>query len=305
MKRIIRYFYYLAALFFFKVIQLLPYRSAVALGGWLGSVAYTALSDARNITERNLARAFPEKSDEEIRRIARRVFINQGKNAFELFSFPKLSKEKILELVKIDNVADLRGPIEAGKGIIMPSAHCGNWEILGASFASLGLPVNVVARRIYIDQLNKMLVGFRESKGEKVILRSGRDAARMMLKALKNREIIALLIDQDTSVPGVFVDFFSRPAWTPSGMAVLAHRTDASVVLALGVRMPDDTHRAVVKPVEIKRTGDMEKDILETTRQITGMIEDHIRRYPDQWVWMHDRWKTRPETEIQNPKPKI
>ena len=300
MKRIIRYFYYLGALFFFKIIQLLPYKSAVAFGGWLGSLAYVVLSDARNTTEKNLARAFPEKKDEEIRRIAKRVFINQGKNAFELFSFPKLTKENILKLVKIENEADLRRPIESGKGIIMPSAHCGNWEIMGASFAALGLPVNVVARRIYIDQLNKMLVGFRESKGEKVILRSGRDAARMMLRALKNREIIALLIDQDTDVPGVFVDFFSKLAWTPSGMAVLAHRTDSSVVLALDVRMSDDTHRALIRPIEIKRTGDMDKDILETTRSITKMIEEHIRQYPEQWVWMHERWKTRPEKEIQN-----
>jgi KDO2-lipid IV(A) lauroyltransferase len=122
----------------------------------------------------------------------------------------------------------------------------------------------------------------------------------MMLKALKNREIIALLIDQDTAVPGVFVDFFSKEAWTPSGMAVLAHRTDASVVLALDVRMPDDTHRAIIKPIEIKRTGDMDKDILETTRAVTKMIETHIRQYPEQWVWMHERWKTRPEKEIQN-----
>jgi KDO2-lipid IV(A) lauroyltransferase len=116
------------------------------------------LSDAKNITEKNLARAFPDKTDEEIRRIARLVFINQGKNAFELFSFPKLTKAKILGLVKIENEAELRRPIESGKGIIMPSAHCGNWEIMGASFASLGLPVNVVARRIYIDQLNNRKV---------------------------------------------------------------------------------------------------------------------------------------------------
>ena len=300
MKRIIRYFYYLAALFFFKFIQLLPYKSAVALGGWLGSVAYIVLSEARNITEKNLAGAFPEKKDEEIRRIARLVFVNQGKNAFELFSFPKLTKEKIRELVTIDNEAELIRPIESGKGIIMPSAHCGNWEIMGASLAALGLPLNVIARRIYIEQLNKMLVGFREMVGMKVILRSGKDAARMMLKALKNREIIALLIDQDTSVPGVFVDFFSKQAWTPSGMAVLALRTDAAVVLALDVRMKDDTHRALIRPIEIKRTGDMDKDIFETTRQITRLIEDHIRNFPEQWVWMHERWKTRPGTEIQN-----
>jgi len=306
MKRIIRYFYYLAALSFSKIVGIIPYKSAVWLGGRIGYLAYYVAREARRVTEKNLEVAFPEKNPDEIRTIARQVFVNQGKNTFELFSFPKLSKERILKIVKIENESELRKPIDSGAGIIMPSAHCGNWEIMGASFAALGLPVNVVARKIYIDGLNSMLVGFRESKGMKVVLRSEKNAAKLMLKALRNREIIALLIDQDTAVPGVFVDFFSKKAWTPSAVASLALRTGASIVLALDVRMPDDTHKAIIKPVELRRSGDTEKDIAENTQAITAQIEEHIRRYPEQWVWMHERWKTRPDDKnIQGSKFKI
>ena len=102
-----------------------------------------------------------------------------------------------------------------------------------------------------------------------------------------------MLIDQDTQVPGVFVNFFSRQAWTPSGLASIALKTDAQVVLALDTRLPDDSHKAIITgPIELVRTGDHEKDVLENTGMITKLIEEHIRAYPGQWVWMHERWKT-------------
>jgi KDO2-lipid IV(A) lauroyltransferase len=116
-----------------------------------------------------------------------------------------------------------------------------------------------------------------------------------MLRSLRHNEAIGMLIDQDTDVPGVFVDFFGRPAWTPSGLAALALRTNAAVVLALDCRLPDDHHEVVVKgPIELIRTGNKDNDILENTRRISLMIEEHIRAYPDQWVWFHERWKTQP-----------
>ena len=102
-----------------------------------------------------------------------------------------------------------------------------------------------------------------------------------------------MLIDQDTDVPGVFVDFFSRPAWTPSGLAVLALKTGASVVLALDVRLENDKHTPILAgPIEMKRTDNLDRDVLDNTQAITELIEEHIRKYPSQWVWMHERWKT-------------
>jgi KDO2-lipid IV(A) lauroyltransferase len=296
-KKIVRQFYYWITLLFLKLVQILPCSFSVRLGGVLGGIAYRCVSKARRITESNLGSSFPAMSEQERRRVARQVFVNQGKNAFELFSFPKLSGEDIGRLAPIENIEGMRRALERGKGVLIGSAHCGNWELMGASLAAAGFPINVIARRIYIDGLNDLLVGLREQKGYHVILRSARDSARQMLRSLRHNEAIGMLIDQDTAVPGVFVDFFGRPAWTPSGLATLALRTGASVVLALDVRLPGDRHKVVIKgPYNLPSTGDEGKDVAAITQLITKDTETHIRTYPDQWVWMHERWKTRPET---------
>ncbi|MCB4792487.1 MAG: lysophospholipid acyltransferase family protein [Elusimicrobia bacterium] len=293
-KKIARQIYYLLALLFSKIILFFPYKIAVKFGGLLGLLAYYLIKDARDITFNNLRLCLSEKTGEEIKRISKEVFINQGKNLFELFLFPKITKEQLLELASIKNKDAMAQALSFKKGVFIASAHCGNWEIMGSSLAQSGFPINVIAKHIYIEGLNNMLVNFRKSKGMNVILRSDRSSAKEMLRGLRNNEAIAMLIDQDTEVNGVFVDFFSRPAWTPSGLAALALRTGASVVLALDVRMPDDRHECLLTgPLELIKTDNMEKDVLENTQMITKLIEDHIRKYPSQWVWMHKRWKTR------------
>lgn len=293
MKRYIRYLYYCAAALFARIVQLMPLRLAVSCGGALGFLAYYIVADARRDVLDGLAASFPEWDGARLRRTAREVFINQGKNAFELFSFPRLSKDDILRLAPIENRPAFDAALSGGKGVLIAGAHCGNWEFMGASLAQAGYPINVIARRIYIEQLNDMLVGYRTSKGEKVILRSDAASAREMLRSLRHNESIGMLIDQDTDVPGVFVDFFGRKAWTPSGLATLALRTGAAVILALDVRMPDDTHRVQLSgPITLVSTGNTASDVWENTQRITAMIEAHIRRYPGQWVWMHRRWKT-------------
>lgn len=272
---------------------MMPLRLAVTCGGLLGFVAYYCVAQARRDVLNGLAASFPDWSDVTRRRIGREVFVNQGKNAFELFSFPRLSKDDILRLAPIENRPAFDAALARAKGVLIAGAHCGNWEFMGASLAQAGYPINVIARRIYIEQLNDMLVGYRTSKGEKVILRSDASSAREMLRSLRHNESIGMLIDQDTDVPGVFVDFFGRKAWTPSGLATLALRTGAAVILALDVRMPDDTHRVQLSgPIELTKTGNMDTDVLSNTQRISDMIEQHIRRYPAQWVWMHRRWKT-------------
>jgi KDO2-lipid IV(A) lauroyltransferase len=293
-KKIIRQLYYAVALLFSKIVLLMPYETAVRCGGALGLLAYHVVSDARRITEQNLAAAFPGKTAAEIKGTAKQVFINQGKNLFELFSFPKIDGEKLSGLVSIDNIGAFSEGFSAGKGFLIASAHCGNWEIMAAAIARAGVPLNVIAKRIYIEGLNRLLVGMRNLKGVKVILRSGSGAARDMLRALRNKEALGLLIDQDTDVPGVFIEFFGRKAWTPSGLATLAFRTGAAVVLALDARMPDDTHEVFITgPIQMRKSGlGPEQDLVFNTQVITSLIEDHIRKYPAQWVWMHKRWKT-------------
>ena len=293
MKTTLRYLYYIFALVFSKAILLLPYKLAVKIGSLIGILGFHFASKARKITIKNLEQAFSNKSKEEIRKIAKLVFENQGKNLFELFSFPKLNKEKINSLVEIENLDGFKKALSYGNGVLLASAHCGNWEIMGAALALNGMPINVIAKKIYIPQLNSMLVGFRKSKGVNVILRSEINTARQMLRALRNNESIAMLIDQDTAVPGVFVNFFNRLAYTPSGLVTIAIKTNASILLALDERLENDRHKIILSPIELKLTDNFDADVLYNTAYITQLIENHITRLPSQWVWMHERWKTK------------
>jgi Kdo2-lipid IVA lauroyltransferase/acyltransferase len=285
-------------MFFFYSVRVVPFKFAVTLGGFLGGIGYHLAGKARTITEDNLRRSFPEKSDEEIRDIAKKVFINQGKNAFEVFNYPQFSGEDLDGLVSVENEEGYAKACAAGKGVLMASGHCASWELLGAALSARGFIINVIAKRIYIEALNTMLLELRNSKGLKIIFRSDSDSARKMIKALRAKETLALLIDQDTEVPGIFVDFFGRPSWTPSAVAVLALKTGAPVIVALDIRLSDDKHKVVITgPIETIRTGDYDKDVIENTKAVTKIIEDHIRKYPDQWVWMHERWKTKQAKE--------
>ena len=293
MKAILRKFYYIVVLLFSKAVLVLPFKLSIKIGSLIGSVAFYFAVEARKITIQNLEQAFVDKSKKEIRQIAKLVFENQGKNLFELFSFPKLTKEKINSLVTIENLDAFKKALACGNGVLLASAHCGNWEIMGAALSLNGMPINVIAKKIYIPQLNSMLIGFRQSKGENVILRSANNAARQMLRALRNNESIAMLIDQDTTVPGVFVDFFNKLAYTPSGLATLALKTNAAVLLAIDERLSGDKHKVILEPIEIKRSGNFDTDVLSNTAHITKLIETHIARLPEQWVWMHERWKTK------------
>ncbi|MDR1942334.1 MAG: lysophospholipid acyltransferase family protein [Endomicrobium sp.] len=294
-KKIRRKIYYFAAFLTAKAVLFIPYRFSVsALGSFFGMLAYYFSVSASIRARRNLKRCFPEKSKSEIRAIAKRVFINQGKNFFELANFPKMDSSFIKSISGIENVHLIKEAVKKGKGILFVSAHTGNWEITAAAVADLGIPLNVVAKKIYINELNDMLVDYRNSKNVNVILKDAPDTAKKLLRALKKGEIIAMLIDQDTKVPGVFVNFFGRNTWTPSGLAVMALRTGAEVLIGVDARVSDLVHKTIVRgPITVEPSGDFDKDVINLTQKASLELEDHIRQYPDQWVWFHERWKTK------------
>lgn len=293
-KKIRRKFYYYAAFVASKAVLVIPYGFAVkVLGSFFGKIAYYCAVSAAKKAKKNLKDCFPEKTDAEIKAITKKIFINQGKNFFELANFPRIDSSFLKGISSIENRHLIKEGIKKGKGILFVSAHTGNWEITAAAVADLGVPVNVVAKKIYIKELNDMLVGYRTNKNVKVILRDAPDTARKLLRALKKGEIIAMLIDQDTSVPGVFVDFFGRPAWTPSGLAVMALRTGAQVLIGIDQRLEGLGHKTVVSgPLTAEPSGDFDKDVVNLTQKASKVLEEHIRKYPEQWVWFHERWKT-------------
>ena len=295
MKKYIRKCYFYAAWLFSKLVLILPYKFTVGfLSNFLGGLAYYVVGDARNKARKHLTMCFPEKSQEEITKIIKTIFKYEAKNFFELLNFPKMSSEffdsiAIMEQEQKDLFNKL---LERKKGILALSGHIGNWEMLAAGVAK-HYPLNVIARKIYIEELNNMLVHYRNIKQVKVILRSELSSARKMLKALRNNEIIAMLIDQDTSVQSVFVDFFGRPASTPLGLASIALKVGSPVVLAVDKRLPNGKHKFVISDeiVPPESTGDFDTDVKNFTAKLTKKLEDFIRENPEQWVWFHERWK--------------
>ncbi|MDD2523986.1 MAG: lysophospholipid acyltransferase family protein [Endomicrobiia bacterium] len=298
MKKYIRKCYFYGAYIFSKLVLVLPYKFSVGkLADALGAVAYYIVKDAREKARKHLTLCFPDKTSKEIEQIIKTIFKYQAKNFFELLNFPRINKDFFDSIASMSqrDIEIYKKALSKNKGLLIASAHCGNWEILASGVAAKNFSVNVIAKRIYIEELNQMLVSYRESKNVNVILRSERDTARKMLKALKNNEIIAMLIDQDTSVQSVFVDFFGMPASTPSGLATIALKMGTPVIMTVSKRLPNGTHTFVVSD-EIepdKTTGVFEQDVINFTGKVTKYIEKYIKENPEQWVWFHERWKTK------------
>jgi KDO2-lipid IV(A) lauroyltransferase len=260
----------------------------------LSLLAYHLLPRRRLITIHNLQRAFPEKGLSEIRGIAKGVYRNFGIVAAEFFDMPLLTKENIGDYVDVEGLENCQKALEKNKGLLMFSAHFGNWELQAIAFSLLIQPVVVIYRPLDNPILENIVTWVRSSTGNIAIDKS--HAMRQMLRHLKNRGILGLLIDQNWSwQEGCFVDFFGRPACTTNGLALLALHTEAPVIPAFMARMPDGKYRFFIgEEVEITRTGDRELDIVTNTQRFTRIIEDMVRRYPDQWFWVHQRWKTHP-----------
>jgi Kdo2-lipid IVA lauroyltransferase/acyltransferase len=275
-----------------RIFQILPLSLGIWMGGVLGSVAYYVLPRERNRALAHLEIAFcSEMNLPERRRVARRSFQNLGKNAVELVNFPRLKKE-LDRRITVEGREFLEEGLARGRGLIWITGHLGNWELMACYMAHKGYPFRVVAREIYESRLNRLLLGFRNDAAVKVILRDSPSAGREMLKALKDGEVIGMLIDQDTQVKGVMADFFGRKANTPAGPAILARRRAVPVLAGFIHRVSDGRHRIVIHPpIEIAETSDAERDIVTNTERFNKMIERHIREDPEGWVWMHRRWR--------------
>jgi KDO2-lipid IV(A) lauroyltransferase len=260
----------------------------------LADLLFWLPSSDKNRAIENLNIAFgDEKSPEEILNICRRCFENLGKGLMEVIQFPMLNSGNLGGLVTFEGRQNLDEALKRGRGVIILTAHFGNWELLGASLALSGYSTSFIVRPVRDPRLEEMVTRSRESMGIKCIPRGA--SIKNALKCLKNNELLGILSDIDTKVDGVFVDFFGRQAYTPRGPVSIALRTGAAVVPAFIVRQKDNTHRIFVeKEIELKITGHQEEDIKTNTAEFTRIIESYIQQYPEQWIWIHDRWKTRP-----------
>jgi KDO2-lipid IV(A) lauroyltransferase len=260
----------------------------------LSLLAYHLLPRRRLITIHNLKRAYPEKDLSEIKTIARGVYRNFGIVAAEFFDMPFLTKEKISRYIDVKGLENCRKALEKNKGLLMFSAHFGNWELQAIVTSLLLKPAVVIYRPLDNPILENIVTWVRSSTGNIAI--NKKRAMRQMLRHMKNGGILGLLIDQNWSWrEGCFVNFFDRPACTTNGLAHLALHTGAPVIPAFMARMPGGKYRFLIgEEVELIRTDNRESDVLENTQKFTAIIEDMVRRYPDQWFWVHQRWKTHP-----------
>ncbi len=297
-----RFFLYVLLECACALVLLLPFKCAVRLGALAGILAYRSLKKYRERTRAHVRdilcdtgqrRGAPDRDADDI---ARGVFINLGMTAAECLGTRKLRQGDIARLVKERDLFSLRAAYKAGKGVIVIGSHFGNWELSAIYGAQvLRYPVSVVARRIYYEPYNRVLVRIRESKGVKTLYRDDPAIMRACMGVLKRGEVLGIVPDQDVdSVDGIFVNFFGRKTYTPTGPAVLSLLSGAPLVPVFIVREQGRLFMVSDRPITTSRHRERRQAIAECTQQWSEVVERYIRHYPDLWVWMHQRWKTKP-----------
>jgi len=292
LKRTLRYGLLRTAL---ALVGLLPLGWAQALGRALGSAAFHLAPGERKKALASLSIAFPEMTDAARLDLARRCFRHLGTAALEVAVAPRLSQGQFDRLVDCsgDALAAMDRAHTAGKGAVCVAAHLGNWELQAWGVARHGLPLHAVGKENVDPRLTRLVDRFRAAGGVRNIWRGQPGAAVSLLRTLRKGELLAMLIDQDTNVQNVFVPFFGRLAATPRAAADLVLRTGAAALVCLVHKREDGTYRPSSEELEVPRTGDPERDAVELTARFTARIEAAIRAHPEQWVWMHQRWKTK------------
>lgn len=288
-KRLRRVFTYVAVKGLVGIAEMLPRRIGRAVFGNLGALAYMVFRRSRKVALVNLrliyGRTVPDK---EIRRLARRAFVNLGRFAYDVTRLRKVTPHGLRRMVKVTGLDHLDRALARGKGVIALTGHVGNWELLGAYLSLMGYPVSVIATKLKDARLDNLVVGIRRDAGLSVLERSG--GAKKALRCLKRGEILGVLIDQDTSVDSVVVDFLGKPTKTAVGPVKLASRTGAAIVPMAMLATEDGGYRIDVRePVELNGDkGSLEADV----ERCSKAVEAFVRAEPSQWVWMHKRWKS-------------
>src|ERR1700681_2524724 len=287
---------YAAAWPFIKILAVMPRSLSRAFAIGLAQVFYLLHFRLRQVGMRNLEMVFPEKRVAERRRILRGVFTSLGRQLSELCQFPKYTPENVDQVVVYDGLQNYERAYDQGKGVLFLTAHFGGWELSAFAHSLHGHWLHIVMRPMDNEYLDRLLQRYRTLYGNKTVAKD--DFVRGLLGAMKAGETVGILMDTNMTPPqGIFVDFFGIPACTASGLARIALRTNAAVVPGFTIWDPElQRYRLRFDPaLELIRTGHLEADIAANTQMFTKVIEDYVRKYPDQWLWVHRRWKTRPE----------
>jgi KDO2-lipid IV(A) lauroyltransferase len=277
---------------FSRLVSLLPYGFILFLGDLLGTLYYHIAARQRRRALAQIQAALG-LSPEEAQQIIKSSFKKLSKTFLEVMTMPSLTPEKIKRYVKIENPHPLADAVAQGRGVVLLSAHIGNWEWSGAALAMAGFPLTAVIKPQPNDQHTRILNEFRQKAGMEIFSR-GTSEMLSAAKALKQGKILALISDQDAGESGIFIEFFGKMASTPLGAAVFAKRFKCPVISSFIVRDPSGGHRLLLsRPVFYQDTGNETEDNYRFSVIITKMIEDTIRQYPDEWLWFQKRWNTK------------
>jgi Kdo2-lipid IVA lauroyltransferase/acyltransferase len=289
---------YAVAWGFVKVLGALPRAAARALASGTARLLFLVLPKLRKTAEFNLKLAFPGWSEAQRRAVMKGMTRNLGWMAAEFARLPRYTRKNIESVVVLDGHENFLAGQSRGKGVLYLTGHIGAWELSSYAHALYGFPLHYMARPLDNHRLDRLVNEYRGLSGNSPIFKN--ESARLMLRVLKDAGTVGILADQNTMpAEGAFVDFFGTPACTTTGLARVALHTDAAVVP--GYAFWDENMRKYrlrfEPPVELVRTGDTERDVLENTARFTKVIEEIIRKHPEQWVWIHARWKNRPAGE--------
>ncbi len=276
----------------------LPLPVALFVGAKLGRGGYYFSGRLRRTGLRNLALAFPELSQSERRRLLRGCFENLGRLLGVFSEFATAAPQTLQSMIDCEGLEHIEAVRLSGRGIILFTGHVGAWELTSLALSLFGHPLSFLVRRIDNPRIENLIDQRRRRLGNRTI--DKRSAAREMLQILQGGGTLGILVDLNTlDREGIFVDFFGVPASTTFMLAKLALRTDSAV---LPVFAPWDPERRrfllkIDEPLRFERSGDHEDDVRRLTQLFTDVVEKYVRRYPDQWLWIHRRWKTRPPGE--------
>lgn len=269
-------------------------KASSAFGGAAGKLGYFPLRFRRRLAEKQLKLAFPEKDERWIEHTMRRAYAHLGREALATLRLARLSPDEVLARTSVIGLDELRSALDEGKGVVLASGHIGNHEFGAAALSVRGIPMEMVVQKAGNPLFDDALNASRRHLGLGIIDRF--QAQRLAIKALRAGRLVAFASDQNAGKAGIFVPFFGRPASTHRGAALFAVKTESPLFLGTSLRKGDG-YEVTLQRVDVDRAGDLEDVVYRLTAAFTARLEEVVRSAPDQYLWLHRRWKTRPSVE--------
>jgi Kdo2-lipid IVA lauroyltransferase/acyltransferase len=277
-----------------RIVCTLSDAVSYKLGDWIGQICWLIVPRwRRTIAVENAIACFGVDRDRAMA-IVKQSTTRLGRMFLEVLRTPKI-KADLSRYVDIEGREHLEGALAYGRGVLLATSHSGNWELMGGALALAGFPLVVVAQKQTNAEMDKFINEYRALIGIQIVYKQG---VHTIFRYLREKKVIGLIMDQSTR-DGVFVNFFGRPTSTPPGAATLARMQDAPIVPVFITETSKGKHTVIIHPpVWVQKTDDREQDIFTTTQKLSDIIERHVRAYPHEWFWLHNRWKHQPKVTI-------